>query len=74
MAENSSYINATFIRILFSLLVLFGTFIFGFIISSISDELAMDNNDGLIEKTKELETKIDNLTEKLDLLIKNPFD
>ena len=69
MCEKSSYINATFIRILFSLLVLFGMFILGFIISSITDELASDNNDELISKTQELEKKIDNLNEKLDLLI-----
>jgi len=70
MCENTSYANATFIRILFSLLVLFGTFILGFIISSISDELALDNNDELIAKTSELEAKIDLLNEKIDLIVK----
>jgi hypothetical protein len=48
---------------------LFGTFVLGFIISSISDELALDNNDELMQKTKELENKIDVLNEKLDLLV-----
>jgi len=69
MAGNASYLNATFIRILFSLLVLFGTFILGFIISSISDELAADNNDELMAKTKELESKIDLINEKIDKII-----
>jgi len=68
MCESTSYANATFIRVLFSLLVLFGTFILGFIISSISDELALDNNDELMAKTKELEAKIDLIYEKIDLL------
>ena len=58
------------IRLLFSLLALGGMFFFGFIISSISDELAMDNNDQVITRTKELEEKIDGLNEKIDLLIK----
>ena len=66
MTESASYLNATFIRFLFSILVLFGTFILGFIISSISDELAADNNDELMAKTKDLELKIDLLNEKMD--------
>ena len=66
MIESASYLNATFIRLLFSILVLFGTFILGFIISSISDELAADNNDELMAKTKDLEIKIDLLNEKMD--------
>ena len=74
MAENTSYLNATFIRILFSFLVLFGTFIFGFVISSISDELASDNNDELIEKTNKIGHKIDELTDTVNLLIKNKID
>ena len=71
MSENTSYLIATMIRISFSLIVLFGMFILGFVISSITDELATDNNDDLIKKTKELEEKIDNLTCKIDFLIKN---
>lgn len=71
MSANTSYLNATFIRLLFSILVLFGMFMLGFIISSISDELALDNNDELLDKTKELEDKIDKLNEKIDLLINN---
>ena len=67
--EGIPYLNATFIRIGFSAVVLFGMFILGFIISSISDKLAEDNNDELIEKTNELEKKIDLLNEKIDLLI-----
>jgi len=69
MCEKTSYFNATLIRITFSCLVLFGTFVFGFIISSISDELALDNNNELIKKTAELEGKIDNLNKKIDLLL-----
>ena len=70
MAERTtSYLNQTFIRTLFVFLALFGTFILGFIISSISDELAADNNDELMAKTVDLEDKIDKLNEKLDLLI-----
>ena len=71
MCTNTSYVNATFIRLLFSVLVLFGMFMLGFIISSISDELALDNNDELLGKTKELEDKIDKLNEKIDSLINN---
>ena len=71
MTAKTSYVNATFIRFLFSALVLFGMFMLGFIISSISDELAIDNNDELISKTKELENKIDKLNEKIDLLMSN---
>ena len=67
----TSYANATFIRILFSFLTLLGMFILGFVISSISDELATDNNDELLGKTKELEGKIDTLNDKIDLLINN---
>jgi len=70
MSTDTSYVNATFIRILFSFLVLFGMFMLGFIISSISDELAIDNNDELLGKTKELEDKMDKLNEKIDSLIK----
>jgi len=64
MSGHTSYLNATLIRIIFSILVLFGMFILGFIISSITDELAIDN-------TKKLEDKIDELNEKIDLLLKN---
>jgi voltage-gated sodium channel len=71
MCEGTSYLNATFIRLLFVLIVLFGMFILGFIISSISDELAMDNNDEVLKKQKNLEDKIDKLNEKIDLLIKD---
>jgi hypothetical protein len=70
MCEKTSYVSATFIRIIFSFIVLFGTFVLGFIISSISDELALDNNNELINRTKELENKIDELNNKLDLLVK----
>ena len=69
IASNTSYLNATFIRILFSLLVLFGTFVFGFVISSISDELAADNNDELIQKTDELKDEIKILKEKMNIII-----
>jgi voltage-gated sodium channel len=69
MCARSSYLNATLIRISFSLIVLLGIFILGFIISSMSDELTMDNNDELMKKTNDLEEKIDRLTEKIDLLI-----
>jgi voltage-gated sodium channel len=69
LCEQTSYINATLIRVVFSFLVLFGMFILGFIISSISDELAIDNNDELIQKTNALEAKIDSLNEKIDQLM-----
>ena len=71
LTENASYINATFIRMLFTFLVLFGTFVLGFIISSISDELAIDNNDKLMEKSKQLEEKIDKLTEIINKIENN---
>jgi len=61
MAENTGYASATFIRVLFSVLVLFGMFMLGFILSSISDELAADNNDELLEKLNRLEGKVDEL-------------
>ena len=69
MCEKTSYLNATFIRISFSFIVLFGMFMLGFIISSISDELAIDNNDEIMQKTKVLEDKMDKLNEKIDLLM-----
>jgi len=70
ICERTSYRYANAIRTFFSFIVLFGMFLFGFLISSISDELAEDNNDKLLAKTKELEDKIDKLSEKLDFLKK----
>jgi voltage-gated sodium channel len=69
MSVRTSYWYANGIRVLFSFIVLLGIFLLGFIISSMSDELTMDNNDELIKKTTDLEGKIDELNRKIDLLV-----
>lgn len=69
ICESVNYFNATLVRILFSCIVLFGTFILGFLISQLSDTLAEDNNDELLEKNRLLEEKLNELNSKIDILI-----